>query len=319
MAAGFLIFGYWYSVVRPRNRTVLRVNDVSISYSAMKRRMAYEFLNNTTYQTQDGAQILPEATYQTLLNELTEITQAESEFGITLTDAEFDEKLRSRIVVSPAADQRTFADGLRKELDKTGLRSPSSLLVRAEAIDTKITDKFKAEAPATTQQAKIEVIADGPRTRRSRRSTASTGERISQPSPKRSRASPTGRPLVAFTTTDPRARLTWRTTITRLRARSASSARRFRPVGVVFYVVRVIDRSDQAVKDSQKPTIAEKQRRDWLKNRRTNCRARAAWCATGISRRRVTRCSRSSRTPGRNWQRRSNSNSRINRRRSKTG
>ncbi len=121
VAAGFLVFGYWYSVVRPRNRTVLRVENISVSYTAMKRRMAYEFLTNTNYQTQTGVQILPEATYQTLLNELTEITQAEGKLGVTVDDATVDQQLRTRIGVAAAADQRTFADGLRKELEKTGL------------------------------------------------------------------------------------------------------------------------------------------------------------------------------------------------------
>ena len=54
IAAGFVVFGYWYSVVRPRHRTVLAVDGISVSYEAMKRRMAYEFLSNTNYQTQSG-------------------------------------------------------------------------------------------------------------------------------------------------------------------------------------------------------------------------------------------------------------------------
>ena len=54
IAAGFLVFGYWYSVIRPRNRTVLRVENISVSYTAMKRRMAYEFLTNTNLPDPDG-------------------------------------------------------------------------------------------------------------------------------------------------------------------------------------------------------------------------------------------------------------------------
>ena len=61
IALGFLAFGYWYTVIKPRNRTVLRVDSQTVSYTAMKRRMAYEFLRNTTYQSQNGIQILPAA------------------------------------------------------------------------------------------------------------------------------------------------------------------------------------------------------------------------------------------------------------------
>ena len=159
IALGFLAIGYWYTVVKPRNRTVLRVENVTVSYTDMKRRMAYEFLRNTSYQSQNGLQILPAAAYQSALNELTEVTQAESRLGVTLTDAEFGEKFRTRIVVAPTADQRTFADGLRKELDKSGLtRSELERVVRADALETKIRDKFKAETPATQSQAKLDVI-----------------------------------------------------------------------------------------------------------------------------------------------------------------
>ena len=85
VAAAFLIFGYWYSVIRPRNRTVLQVADQQVSYSAMKRRMSYEFLQNTAYQSQQGIQALPAVAFQTLLNELTEITQAGPKLASRLT------------------------------------------------------------------------------------------------------------------------------------------------------------------------------------------------------------------------------------------
>src|SRR6185295_18642929 len=67
IAVGFIAFGYWYSVIRPRNRTVLQADNISISYSAMKRRMAYELFQNINLQQQP--QVLPELTYQRLLKE----------------------------------------------------------------------------------------------------------------------------------------------------------------------------------------------------------------------------------------------------------
>jgi hypothetical protein len=269
IAAGLLVFGYWYSVVRPRNRTVLRVENISVSYTAMKRRMAYEFLTNTNYQTQTGAQILPEATYQTLLNELTEITQAEGKLGITVDDATVDQQLRTRIGVAVAADQRTFADALRKELDKTGLtESELRRLVRTDTITSKIKDKYKAEVPAVLQQSKIEMISTQTEAAAKQAiDRINAGEdfaTVAKAVSKEADVQTTGGlhdygPQGSFNAAyDDYA---FSGEIGKLSAPLSSGG-----TNAVFYVVRVVDRSDQPVKDSEKPTIADKQYADWLKN-----------------------------------------------------
>jgi hypothetical protein len=269
VAAGLLVFGYWYSVVRPRNRTVLRVENISVSYTAMKRRMAYEFLTNTNYQTQTGVQILPEATYQTLLNELTDITQAEGKLGITVDDATVDQQLRTRIGVAAAADQRTFADGLRKELEKTGLtESELRRLVRTDAITSSIKTKYTAEVPTVLLQSKVEVIAT--QTEADAKQAVdriNAGEdfaTVAKAVSKETDVQTTGGlhdygPQGSFNSAyDDYA---FSGEIGKLSAPLSSGG-----TNAAFYVVRVIDRSDQPVKESQKPTIADKQYADWLKN-----------------------------------------------------
>ena len=42
IAVGFVGFGYYNSVIKPRNRTVLEADGITVSYSAMERRMRYE-------------------------------------------------------------------------------------------------------------------------------------------------------------------------------------------------------------------------------------------------------------------------------------
>lgn len=270
IAVAFLVFGYWYSVVRPRHRTVLAVDSISVSYEAMKRRMAHEFLANTNYQTQSGLQILPEAAYQTLLNELTTTTQAESKLGITLTQEEFDVAFRERIVVSAQADQRTYADGLRKELDKTGLTEAElRRLVRADAMTRKIQDKFKAEAPATTLQAKLEVIST--QTEEAAKQAIDLingGEEFATVAKSVSREADvqtTGGvheygPKGSFNATYDDYAFTGE--IGKLSAPLSSG----NATSPTFYVVRVIDRSDQPTQESEKPAIASQRLADWLKS-----------------------------------------------------
>ncbi len=158
IAMGFIAFGYWYSVVKPRNRTVLETEGIKISYTAMKRRMAYEYFQNINYQQIQGA--LPEGTYLTVLDELTVITRAESDLGVTATQDEFDQKLRTRVGVGTEADQKAFADALRRQLDTSGLNEDEyRRLIRAELLTQKIKDKLKLQLPLTATQAKVEVIA----------------------------------------------------------------------------------------------------------------------------------------------------------------
>ena len=274
IAAGFIAFGYWYSVVKPRNRTVLQVDDTKISYTAMKRRMGYEYFQNVNYQK--SPQILPEGSYQALLNELTEVNRAESGLGVTLDDAEFDQKLRGRLGVSQEGTAKEFADAFRRQLDTTGLNeSEYRRLIRGELLDTKIHDKFKAEAPPAALMAKLEVIA-APSQDAAQKAIdringgedfATVAKSVSQETDVQTTGglhdyAPKGAfnktyDDYAFTTND----------IGKLSAPLSSGA-----TGA-SYVVRVVDRSQQPVQEAQKSTIAGTQFSDWLKNTQDDMQA----------------------------------------------
>jgi len=229
IALGFIMFGYWYSVVRPRNRTVLEVDGVKVSYNAMKRRMTYELFQNVALQQQPRA--LPELTFQTLLEELTLVSRAESDLGVVATPDELDKKLRSKVGAGVEADQKQFADALLRQLNISGLHDEEyRRMTKAELLTSKIKDKFKLEAPLTVTQAKIEVIAVNRKTP-TRPQPASRQARTGPRSRRTCRRKSTCRRPAACTTTRRRAPSTPRTTATSstLRLRSASSARPSRP------------------------------------------------------------------------------------------
>src|SRR6266571_1723042 len=112
IALGFVGFGYYNSVIKPRNRTVLEADGVKVSYSAMERRMRYEADQHPEFRqsVQTLVQVLPNSASQTLLNEITLISRAPSDLGVTVDDNEADAALRLKIGVSADADQRRFAD-----------------------------------------------------------------------------------------------------------------------------------------------------------------------------------------------------------------
>lgn len=156
-AIAFILFGYYYSVVKPRNRTVLQVDDTKVSYSDMKRRMKYELFSSIQFQQNPGS--LPEATMNNLVNELTLVQRARPDLGITTTPEEIDKKLRARVGAADDADQPTFATRLKSALETSGLKeSEFRRLVEAEVLEEKVRDKLKAEIPAAVPQAKVAVI-----------------------------------------------------------------------------------------------------------------------------------------------------------------
>ncbi len=158
LALAIIGFGYYDSVIKPRNRTVLQADDISVSYTAMKRRMAFEYFANAGFQQQ--AQVLPEATYLNLVNELTLVSRAESELGITATNEDLQTAIKLRVGVPENADDATFARAYKTTLAASGLKdSEYRRIVHAEVLADKIRAKFEAEAPAQVEQAKLDVIA----------------------------------------------------------------------------------------------------------------------------------------------------------------
>ncbi len=268
VASGFIAFGYWYSVIRPRNRTVLQFDDTKISYSAMKRRMGYEFFQNVTYQQNPG--VLPAISYQNLLDELTKTHLAPDDLAVGATDAEFEKELRSKISVSDAADQKTFNDQFRIALDTSGLNETEyRRLVLGELLDKKIRDKYTAEAPATTQEVKYEAFSATSADAASKAiARINGGEDFATVAKSVSPSDTTLASTGGLHDYEPQGA-----------ANAAYSDYLFstNDIGKVsapitgfgsspsYYVVRLIDRSDQPVKDAQKKTIADKQINDWLK------------------------------------------------------
>jgi hypothetical protein len=269
IAAAFVGFGYWYSVVKPRNRTVLQVDDIKVSYSAMKRRMGYEFFQNTRYQSQQGAQSLPLGAYQALVDELTEISRAENSLGVTVDQSEFDSKLRARVGVADGADQRSFADGLRTQLQTTGLHEDEyRRLIRAQLIDQKIIDKYRSELPASMTQAKVQVISNQDQTKvQEAINRINAGEDMGDVAKDTSQDAdastggikeyaPQGTLNAAY---DGYAYTADVGSLSGVLTGGNSKT-------TLYYVVKLLDRSDQPVTDQEKPTLANNKKQEWLTN-----------------------------------------------------
>ena len=266
VALGFIGFGYWYSVVRPRNRTVLQADQIKISYSAIKRRMAYELFQSVTLQ--QNARALPEITYQKLLEEATVINRAAADLNITPSDDEIDKNLRGKIGVGAEADQKQFADALVRQLDTSGLQEDEyRRLAKAELLTKKIKEKFKLEAPLTIQQARFEVMAlnteDDAKKAIARVQAGEDWATVAKAVSQEVDVQTTGgvhdyTPQTGLNAAYRDYVFLSSTKIGDISAPLPSAA------GNQFFVVRVDDRADKPVTEDQKPKIADKQYSDWL-------------------------------------------------------
>ena len=263
LSLGIIGFGYWYSVVRPRNRTVLSVDGVTVSYASIKRRMAYELFQNPTYQ--QAPTTLATGVLQQLTNELTVIAKAESGLGITLSDDEFNARLQGAVGSSGSSDGRAFADALKRTLDSAGLTDAEfRRKTRAEALAQKISQKFQAELPATAMQAKVEVIATKEEADAKKAvDRVNAGEDWATVA-RAASAEPDVQTTGGLHDYAPQGTLDPAYDALAFSAAIGEVSQPLLADNGYYYVIRVVDRADKPVTDAQKPQLTSKAVNDWL-------------------------------------------------------
>ncbi|HEY8172683.1 MAG TPA: peptidylprolyl isomerase, partial [Dehalococcoidia bacterium] len=249
---------------------------VTVDYQAMKRRMRFEYFQSAVYQ--QNYQILPEATYLNLLNEVTLVKRAASDLGVTATDEEISEALRKRIGVAPEADEKTFGDRYRTTLESSGLHDNEyRRLVTAEVLQEKVKDKFRTEAPPNVLEARLEVIAvDDEAAANAAIARIKAGEdfaTVAKQVSNETDVQTTGgvkdfAPQGSFNTVyDDFA----------FDANIGDLSAPLSGTGSTFYVVRVIDRQDKPLTEEQKPAYVNRKYGDWLANTQANMNVKRDW------------------------------------------
>lgn len=263
LAVGLIAFGWYWTEKRPLGRTVLKIDEYNITYAAMKRRMSYELFRSSTLQQNPTG--LATIAYDNLVEELTRVARADT-IGVSIDDATFDQKLRSRIGVAADADQRAFQDGLRGQLSATGLNEAEfRRLVLAELLETAIKDKFTAELPPVVLQARVEVIS-APTAEQAQAAIdrinageafADIAKEISQETDVATTAgvhdyTPDGSLNESYND------FAFSSEIGVLSSPLPGTT------GTTHYVVRVLDRSDQPIREEQRAGLAQTRFDEWL-------------------------------------------------------
>ncbi len=269
---GVLALGYWNAVIKPRNRTVLEANGIKVSYSAMRRRMGYEYSQGPNasafQQSSQAVTVLGETTYRAELDEITLVTRAESDLGVTLTSDEVQQNLLAKLGLASNATNQAVADALKKQLDLTGLTETEyRRLLRGQQLESKVVAKFTSEVPATVSQAKFDLIQtatqDDANAALYRVNSGEDWATVAKAVSKESNVATTGG-LHDYSPVD-LADATYQSFLSTAKPGDTSAVLQ-NSSGTVFYIVRLVDRSDQPVTDSEKPGLANKQYNDWLTN-----------------------------------------------------
>jgi hypothetical protein len=265
--AAFLIIGYYVSVIKPRGRTVLQVDDTKVSYSAMKRRVAHEYFTNPSYQTPQNVYIVPSIAYSNLVDELVLINRGEGALGLTIDAAALEEQERTEIGVGPDADEATYSERYRSALSASRLHDDEfKRKIRASVIEEKAREKLNTETPASVPQAQVELIVTSDletaqqaldRVRAGEEWKAVAGE-LSLES---DAATTGGLKDYSFEAGLPAA---FRTFAFAAAAGDISEPLQDPSGQGAYYVVRLVDRSDQPLTEEQKPTYQSSQYTEWL-------------------------------------------------------
>jgi hypothetical protein len=159
LTAFLVVFGYYWTEIRPRSRTVLAVDSQEVSYSAMKRRMAYEYFGNPNLQNTRSIELIPALAYQNLIEELTTVIRAPQDLGVSVTTEEYDAAIRREVGVAADASQEAFGQAYRTSLEATHLNQDEyRRVLEAGLLEDEAKAKFLADAAAGVPQARAEVI-----------------------------------------------------------------------------------------------------------------------------------------------------------------
>ena len=158
VTAFLIVFGYYWTTIKPRGRTVLQVGNETISYSDMKRRMAYEYYTTPSIQNDRSIQVVPVIAYENLINELTLVSR-KAELGIDYTPEEFDAAMRAEVGVTAEATDEEFGQRLRAELETNHLHEDEfRRTVEAKLLEEKLKAKILTDAGDAVPQARVEAI-----------------------------------------------------------------------------------------------------------------------------------------------------------------
>ena len=153
LVVGLIAFGWWWTQIRPLDKTILRVENTEFNLRHLQRRVnfsANQFSANI-FQSFSGVDFVNLVLAQ--LEREAKLLEAADELDISVTDEEMDAEIIRRGNLAQDADSGVFATELRRQVDESGLKLNEFLqMIRADLLEVKAVDRFAEGAPDNDPQ-----------------------------------------------------------------------------------------------------------------------------------------------------------------------
>ena len=159
IAAGVIAFGWYQTEIKPGGKTVLQVGEREYSLNALTRRAKLTVKENTIFQQQQYAQVLPDTVMLQLEREAKLLERANTINNTTVTEEEIDNKIKENGSLAADADARAFAAEYSKQVEASGLsRDEFRRKIRADLLEEKVRNYYLYLAPKDQPQVHARLI-----------------------------------------------------------------------------------------------------------------------------------------------------------------
>lgn len=147
LVVGLLVGGWYWTQVRPLDKTVLKVGEIEFSLGHLERRMSDELsLIPLSSLSNEFLFALPDTVLRAFEREA-KVLEAAGDLDVTVTGLEIDEEIALRGNIAAGADPSAFAAELKRQVEGSGLKLDEFLqMIKAELLENKVQVHFTDEA-----------------------------------------------------------------------------------------------------------------------------------------------------------------------------
>jgi hypothetical protein len=155
-AITLMAYGYYTDRIAPEHETVIQVGNRNFDFDDLERRAKAEFTRGTL-DTSDLARALLAVVSTIQREEL--VRQTAASMGVTVTEAEIEERYLSRLQLGAEATREQLATRLRSELIRLDLSLDEYReIVVADLLNNKIRGQFEASVPTESEHVDLRLI-----------------------------------------------------------------------------------------------------------------------------------------------------------------
>ena len=143
LVVGLIVGGWYWTQVRPLNKTVLQVGEIEFSLGHLERRMSDELSRIPAASLSNEFLLaLPDTVLRALEREA-KVLEAARDLNVTVDELEIDEEIAQRGNIAAGAEPSAFAAELKRQVEDSGLKLDEFLqMIKAELLENKVQAHF---------------------------------------------------------------------------------------------------------------------------------------------------------------------------------